>query len=272
VDQSLEAYVRIVRFVFLVIVSIPFLTVSFAQQTSSSSAQAVKFLQQALVALSPGTPTTDVTLSGNAQYINGSDDETGAVTVKAVGADSSIVLALPSGTRSEVRLTSNGQPSGTWTGTDGISHKMPLHNLLTEPAWFFPLFAVSHGLMQSGYVATYVGQETRGDVSVQHLSISQIFSGVPVGQLSRLQPLSQIEIYLDSTTFLPNAVTFTIHPDNNELLDIPIEIFYSDYRVTNGVQVPFHVQRFLNNGLVLDLQFQNAALNSGLTASQFATQ
>jgi hypothetical protein len=263
---------RIVRFVFLILVSVPFLAPAFAQQSPASSAQAVKLLQQGLAALNLGAPTSDVTMSGNAEYINGSEDEIGTATVKAVGADSSVVLALPSGTRSEVRSTSNGQPSGTWKGPDGVSHKIPLHNLLTEPAWFFPLFAVSHGLMQSGYVATYIGQETRGDVSVQHLRISQIFSGVPVGQSSHLQPLSQVEIYLDSTTFLPNAVTFTIHPDNNELLDIPIEISYSDYRVTNGVQVPFHVQRFLNNGLVLDLQFQNATLNSGLTTSQFATQ
>lgn len=260
---------RIVRFVFLVIVSIPFLGPSVAQQTLSSSAQAVNLLHQALAALNSGTPTTDVTMSGNAEYINGIDDETGAATVKAVGADASIVLALPSGTRSEVRSTSNGQPSGIWTGTDGVSHKIPFHNLLTEPAWFFPLFAVSRGLAQSGYVATYVGQETRGDVSVQHLSISQIFSVLPVSQSTHLQPLSQIEIYLDSTTFLPTAITFNIHPDNNELLDIPIEISYSDYRVTNSVQVPFHVQRLLNNGLVLDLQFQNVTFNSGLVASQF---
>jgi hypothetical protein len=272
VDQSLEAHMRTVRFVFVIVVSIPFLTSSFAQQTPASSAQGVKLLQQALAALNPGAPTSDVTMTGNAEYINGSEDEIGTATVKAVGADSSVVLALPSGTRSEVRSTSNGQPFGTWKGADGVSHKIPFHNLLTEPAWFFPLFAVNRGLSQTGYLAVYVGRETRGDKTVEHLSISQIFSVLSVGQSPNLQPLSQIEIYLDSTTFLPNAVTFTIHPDNNELLDIPIEISYSDYRVTNGVQVSFHVQRFLNNGLVLDLQFQNATLNSGLTTSQFGTQ
>lgn len=263
---------RIARFAFLIIVSVPFVAPSFAQQTTASSAQAVKLLQQALAALNPGTPTTDITMLGNAEYINGSDDEIGAATIKAVGMDASIVLALPSGTRSEVHSTSNGQPSGTWTGTDGVSHKIPFHNLLTEPAWFFPLFAVSRGLSQSGYVATYVGRETRGGTTVEHLSISQVFSVIPTGQSAHLRPLSQIDIYLDSATFLPTAITFNIHPDNNELLDIPVEISYGDYRVTNGVQAPFHVQRFLNNGLVLDLQFQSVVFNSGLSASQFGAQ
>jgi hypothetical protein len=67
-------------------------------------------------------------------------------------------------------------------------------------------------------------------------------------------------------------MTFSIHPDNNELVDIPIEVSFADYQVVSGVQVPLHVQKLLNNGLVLDLQFQNVTLNSGLTASQVVAQ
>jgi hypothetical protein len=81
--------------------------------------------------------------------------------------------------------------------------------------------------------------------------------------------LSKMDFFLDPTTFLPAAVTFNIHPDNDAGLDIPIEVRFSDYRAVNGVQVPFHVQKFLNNSLVLDLQFATAVLNTGLAASQF---
>ena len=77
---------------------------------------------------------------------------------------------------------------------------------------------------------------------------------------------------LDSTTFLPDAITFNIHPDNNALLDIPVEIDFSDYRPVSGTQVPFRIQKFLNNSLFLDFQVQNAAINSGLSASAFAIQ
>jgi len=53
------------------------------------------------------------------------------------------------------------------------------------------------------------------------------------------------------------------------ILDIPVEIRFSDYRPVSGAQIPFHVEKFLNNTLLLDLQFTNAQLNSGLSASLF---
>jgi hypothetical protein len=81
--------------------------------------------------------------------------------------------------------------------------------------------------------------------------------------------LSQMDFFLDATTFLPVATTFNIHPDDDAGLDIPIEARFSDYRTVSGAQIPFHVQKFLNNGLILDLQFATAVLNTGLTASQF---
>src|SRR6266404_9950254 len=41
--------------------------------------------------------------------------------------------------------TSN-QPVGTWSDQYGVSHSISNHNLLTEPAWFFPTFLITHGL------------------------------------------------------------------------------------------------------------------------------
>ena len=84
-----------------------------------------------------------------------------------------------------------------------------------------------------------------------------------------MQHLTQTEIYLDASTLLPAAVDLNIHPDNNALLDIPIEIRFSDYRPVNGAQIPFHIQQFINNSLALDLKFESAALNAGLSASSF---
>jgi hypothetical protein len=64
-------------------------------------------------------------------------------------------------------------------------------------------------------------------------------------------------------------MSFNIHPDNNLLIDIPIEVRFSEYRLVSGAQVPFHVQKLLNNGLILDLRFQTATLNTGLSAADF---
>jgi len=229
---------------------------------------AAQYLQRALAALSANTPLTDVTLTGSAHYIAGSDDETGTATLKAIAGASRIDLNLSSGPRSEIYNSSGGSPAGTWSGPDGVSHAISFHNLLTDPAWFFPAFPITHGL-SSGYGATYVGHETRDGQAVEHLTIAQISAVQSPHGAPQITHLSRMDFFLDSTTFLPAVTTFNIHPDNNALLDIPIEVRFSDYRAVNGVQVPFHVQKFLNNGLILDLQFQTAALNTGLATSQF---
>jgi hypothetical protein len=258
---------RFARLLLSFVLVASLLTPTAAPQTASSP-QAVQYLQRALAALSASTPTSDVTLSGSAHYIAGSDDETGTATLKAVAGASRIDLNLSSGPRSEVVNTS-ASPAGTWSGPDGVAHAISFHNLLTDPAWFFPAFPITHGL-SSGYVATYVGLETRDGQAVEHLTVSQTsVLQTPAGALT-LAHLSQMDFFLDSATFLPTAITFNIHPDNNAGLDIPIEIRFSDYRAVNGVQVPFHVEKYLNNGLILDLQFQTVTLNTGLTTGSFS--
>jgi hypothetical protein len=161
-------------------------------------------------------------------------------------------------------------PTGAWSGPDGVLHAIAFHNLLTGPAWFFPAFTIAQGLSASGYVATYVGSETHNGQAVQHVSLSQpsLFPGGP-GALSSAH-LTQVNLFFDSTTLLPSAVAFNIHPDNNALLDIPVEIRFSTYTTVNGVQVPFHIQKYLNNTLLLDFQVNSVTFNSGLTASSFS--
>jgi hypothetical protein len=59
-----------------------------------ASLQAVQFLKQTLGALGATSPITDITLSGTAHYIAGSDDETGTATLKAIPGASRVDLNL----------------------------------------------------------------------------------------------------------------------------------------------------------------------------------
>jgi hypothetical protein len=95
------------------IFSVSALFSSAAQAPVSAGPQALQLLQSALAALSPNIKTQDVTLSGSAHYIAGSDDETGTATLKALATGASRVdLILPSGRRSEVRDLTTDRPSG----------------------------------------------------------------------------------------------------------------------------------------------------------------
>jgi hypothetical protein len=165
----------------------------------------------------------------------------------------------------------NGGASGNWVGLDGISHAMANHNLLSDAGWF-PAFTLGNLILSSNTVLAYVGQETRNGAFVTHIRASQVFPNLSSDTSSLMQHLTQVELYFDSTTSLPVSYAFNSHPDDNALLDIPTEIRYSNYQNVAGAQIPLHVQRYLNNTLTTDLQFQNASLNSGVTVAQIAAQ
>ena len=248
-----------------------------AQQASppgpSSSSQATTLLTQSVAALMGQAALSDVILSGSARRLAGSDDETGSGVLMAITDGASRMdLSLPSGTWNEILSTSLAQPSGSWTGPDGLTHQMAFHNLLVGSSWFFPVFPIARGLSAAGYVATYVGPEIHNGQAVVHVSVSQVSTAYIPQTVVALQQLSKLDVFLDSLTLLPAAVSFNMHPDNDALVDIPIEVRFSDYRSVKSSQVSFHIQKYMNGSLILDFQAQSATLNSGLSPSQFTVQ
>jgi hypothetical protein len=264
---------RVARLFFLVSISFVLSISLAAQQAATPTSQALTLLQQSLAALTGGQIPTDVTLSGSARRIAGSDDESGTAVFKALasGAGRSD-LSLSSGQCSEVQNHSSTTPAGSWSGPDGVAHAMAFHNLLTEPSWFFPAFAISRRVSDSSFAATYVGHETHNGQAVERVSVYQSMPFPNPPGLPTFEQLTRVDFFLDATTFLPAAIAFTIHPDNNELLDLAVEVRFTDYRSVSGAQVPFHVQKYLNNSLILDFQATSVTSNSGLTASAFNAQ
>lgn len=228
-------------------------------------------LQSALTALSP-TPTTDVSLSGSVHSIAGSDDDTGTATLKAMSSGSARVdMAFTSGTVSEIYSASTSGIAGVWVDAAGKSHEVPGHNLLAEPAWFSPVVSLSRRL-NAGQVVTDVGPDERFGVKVEHFSVYENpnFPRPAVGV--SYQHLTQLDYFLDPSTSLPVSISYNIHPDSNAGQDIPVDVEFSDYRIVAGVRIPFHIQKFINRTLLLDIQLQGAAINSGISSSAFAIQ
>lgn len=247
-----------------------------AQTTSTATTQpqASTLLAQSAAALTGSVTVSDVTVTGSAQSIAGSDNESGTVTLKAMAAgESRIDLALSGGDRSQIRsFDANGNTVGAWSGPDAVQHSIAYHNLLTDSAWFFPALTLNRIASNSTMVGTYVGQETLNGQSVLHVSVSQTPAVATAPDAAIMQHLTQMNFYLDPTTLLPVALSFNTHPDNTELLDISVQIQFSNYQTIGGVQIPLHVQEFVNGTLSLDLQLQSATLNSGLLATQFTVQ
>jgi hypothetical protein len=249
----------------------------FGQVPASTDTQASLLLQHAHAVLASATPVTDVALTGTVRRIAGSDDETGSVTIKALATgESSAEFSFSSGVRREVRSSISGKPEGRWSGPDGVLHVMAEHNLKVEGAWFSPVLLVRRVVTSPNKVLRYLGSETVEGQTLEHVRVADRNPVIPdkaPPQIAQLvQHLTEMDLFLDPATSLPAKITFNEHPDNDASRDIPVEIRFSDYRVANGVQIPFHVKKFFNGSLMLDLQVDSAALNSGLPASTFSLQ
>lgn len=238
---------------------------------------ALKLAQVSLQALVGNTSLTDATLQGSANYIAGSDEESGAFVLELKGdQESKLVLNLSGGTRQEIRgvMPAPQGPAGAWVGADGQKHPMAQHNALVPAAWSFPALVLAEALNDPSVQLAYVGQEMKGDVAVQHV---RLWRTIPAGLVSDadimlFQHMTTVDVYLAAANSLPAAIDFNVHPDNDETLDIAVEIQYGNYQKTNGILLPAHVQQFVNNSLHLDLSVAGAAINSGIPDSEFNVQ
>jgi hypothetical protein len=242
-----------------------------AQQPGTANVQGALLAQRSLAALTGrGAPIKDVTLTGSARRTVGSADETGTAVFRALATgEARADFSFPSGQRSESYTNSSSGPLGAWEAPDGTSGAMPLHNLLVDSAWFCPALMLSKQSSSQNLVVSDGGRETHDGLMVERLAISKQFPSLPARVSAAMQRLSEMEVYLDAITSLPVSVSFNTHPDNNAGRDFPVEIKFSDYRIVNGVQIPFHLQKYINGGLVLDLQFEKADLNTGLSSTAF---
>jgi hypothetical protein len=252
------------------------LKVTAAAQTATTSAptsdpQAVALITQSQAALTNGVAVTDVSLSATATWIVGSTTTAGTAALKAKGSSEARLDISGQTTRTELRNDGAVIPGGEWIGADGAAHHLPMHNCWSPAAWFSPTMVLPWASKTDASLS-YIGRETRNGVPVDHIRIVRTISGQGPESTALIQHLTKADLYLDSASHLPVALTFATHPDNDAGRDIPVEIRYSDYRATNGIQVPFRVQRLLQNNLNLDLTITATTPNTGLSDSEFALQ
>jgi hypothetical protein len=87
----------------------------------------------------------------------------------------------------------------------------------------------------------------------------------PTGMSAKLagdiEKRSKTDIGLDPITFLPAVLAYSVHPDNGAPIQVAIEVHYSDYRTVDGTQIPFHIERYVNGYLQLDIHVTSAEVN-----------
>lgn len=206
-----------------------------------------------------GAHVESLSLSGAAEFVAASTNETGSFTAQcALNGTSQVNLQLGEFSRVETRQTSSGTHSGSWTDAQGVSHPMAGHNVMTPASWFCPSVMISDFLNNSVLSVRFVGQESRDGVSVDHVVVSvPPIDSTPVQ--AWMASLSQTDIFLDSTSLLPVEVDFNVHPDNDATVNIPVEIRFSNYAESAGVWQPATIEKYINSTLTLTLQGNSSA-------------
>jgi hypothetical protein len=245
-------------------------TVATAQQGSSPSQQPSHlpaiYMAQHQVPVGTNVVIAGTTTTGGAS---------GSISLSAAAnGQSQIQLQLSSGSATETRSISPFWRGGTWTDSSGASHQIPLQDLMgPHPAWFYPSFILMSGLGSPGYVSSDLGVETRNGISVEHIAVWQAPIGnLPASSAAYVQQQSQYDIYLDPSTWLPVAMTFTrqfnstspnqfLAPAQTSSSGVLEEVQYSNYQQVQGVLIAFHLQVFFQGTLYSDIQISSANFN-----------
>lgn len=254
--------------------AIAFLFVFFTALCSSGLAQtavagnSTNILAQMSNAFSRGKAIQNVHLSGNAFWYAGSLEDSGSVELTASkdGSSEMRLILSTSGIRTESQgPDTEGGRICHWAGNDGKAHEIRSGSCQRSALWFLPTLS-----LQSAQANRHIavidrgsGPVGSGDTVYRHLQsqLSLNMSGLPSTIADEMTKQSKTDIGLDPNSLLPSVVSYSVHPDNGASTSIAVEIHYSDYRLMDGIQIPFHIQRYVNGSLQLDIQVSAAQIN-----------
>jgi hypothetical protein len=227
----------------------------------TKDAQAVSAVNQALI-IAGGIPAitaiTDYTATGSITlHMDVDKDVQGSVTVRGSGlGDLRLDLNLPSGISS--RAIAGGQVSEK--AEDGVVRGSFDQPPMLASRFVIPYLPLAPLLNSAGYSVTYKGVVQIDGATVHDIQIQRIAPGL-----------------VDPTNSRALTVDFFIDPTNFQVVmtrDIVFrrltrELRYSDYRVTNGVLLPFTISEHIEGQSRSLIQLNQIQLSTGLTESDF---
>jgi hypothetical protein len=246
------------------------LTLPATSMGQTSVSPTIEVLQSSVTAMLGKVSLSDITLNGSSEAISGgSNSANGSFEFRATAAGSSRTdLILGNETITNIYLLGGATPSGSWTNGNGTQQPIAPHNLLAGVDWAFPPLLILNITGNPSMVVSYIGLEG----NLIHLSASKQLAGAPSVVNASVGHLTQIDVWLNSSTLLPAKLSYNMHPDNNAAVDIPVTVQFTNYQTLSQILVPSQIQEYINNTLALTVQIQSANVNSGLSPTIFATQ
>lgn len=252
------------RWILLLILPVEAL---YAQAPVPQVGNVASTLAQLTSTFSGARTIQSIQLSGDATWYAGSLEDSGTVNLNAAS-DGSSQMQLDLSATGQLTESQSGIGSSAKcqrSGKDGVVHSVDRGNCWRPVLWFLPTFSLQPKVLSNQQVFTDLGQGTvgSGEAVYHHLQGQVVPSGAgPTGSAAAsLAERSSTDIGLDPATSLPSVLTYSLRPDDGVAISIPVEVRFSEYRSVDGVQIPFHIERYLNGSLQLDIRVSAAVIH-----------
>ena len=240
-----------------------------SQQTNTAApqdAQAISVLKQSLTTMGTIVPA-DSTATGSVTITAGSDIEQGSITIQTRGSTQTLEqLATTSGTKKLVY--SNGLANDTDHAGTKTLYSAEL--AATGQSALFPLPFLAAILSSADSAYQYVGLENVAGTDCHHIRIWRTFSSQ--ANADYLAPFSIRDIWIDSSTNLPNKLAYSVRAASGAEPSTSVEIAYSKFQLTGGVQYPFGISKSINGTPWVTISISSVSFNTGLADSNFSLQ
>jgi hypothetical protein len=236
------------------------LTTSHSAQSQTSTPSS--FQAQAQAAVSAGKPFSVVNLAATAEWTAGSTHESGTAQLQAkADGSASLQFSIGPASRTEVQTKTDSSKICTWIDAAGTSHNIIGPNCFISIPWFAPsLFTQSLLVLPPLLGTTDVGDVVKDNATFHQINCRRNLQSASSPSASPATSLSIVNVYYDPQTYLPARLEYLIHPDNDNLQNIPVRVVFSNYQTVSGVMLPFHVEKYINRTLQLALDVTNASI------------
>lgn len=207
----------------------------------------------------------DVQASGTINFFWAGQNVQGTATAKSRGiGEFRLDATLPDGTRSWKAINGNG----SFVDVDGTMRLISAPSSVEMGGMTFPYVTVVAAIQDSSATISYVGLETRDGVAVHHIRLGlNITPGL--NMVLTNNPLLMKEVFVDPNSFHIVAVQGKAYLTDNLNITVPHSIHFSDYRVVNGILVPFSIQESISGQPTLSIEFSQMTINPHLTDEDF---
>jgi hypothetical protein len=223
--------------------------------------QAVAMLQKSIAAM--GTVPSDSTASGNVTLVAGGQTLQGTLELLTRSTNQTS-MTVQAGTRNWSVIYSNGEANLSQAGT---STSLPLEAVMSSQSCYFPLPFLNAILSNSDYSITDIGPETLSGSNVTHIQVQNTFASNPLFQ--SLSGLTTTDIWINSTTFLPQQISFVRRSAGGSTPGISVAVSFANYQTLGGTLYPYQIQEALNGTPWATFNIQSVVLSTGLTDANF---